>query len=165
MLVTSKTALARVIFSLSAVGLLGLSVNPRAWAARSDEEKPALLDQGDVKKAQQSLGEKGFYHGQADGVLGPQTRTAISEYQRSQNLPVTARLDAETAGKLGVGTESTGGNFKSAGQQVGEGGEQVGHQMKKGKPLAAGKEMGKSLGRAGKSVGKGIKNVFDPKSN
>ena len=165
MFLTDKTVWAGVVFSSLTLGILGLSLAPLASAAKSNEEKPAVFHQEDVKKAQQSLGEKGFYHGQADGVLGPQTRTAISEYQRSQNLPVTARLDAETAGKLGVGTESTGGNFKSAGQQVGEGGEQVGHQMKKGKPLAAGKEMGKSLGRAGKSVGKGIKSVFDPKSN
>jgi hypothetical protein len=28
------------------------------------------------------------------------------QYQKAENLPVTGQLDAETAGKLGVGSES-----------------------------------------------------------
>ena len=37
--------------------------------------------------------------------------------------------------------------------------------MKKGKPVAAGKEMGKSVGRAGEKVGHGVKEAVSPESD
>jgi hypothetical protein len=64
-----------------------------------------------------------------------------------------------------VGTESIGGSFKGASQEVGEGGEEAGHEMKHGKPVAAGKEMGKGLGRGGKKVGEGVKKAVTPDSD
>jgi peptidoglycan hydrolase-like protein with peptidoglycan-binding domain len=136
-------------------GMLGLSLTPRASAA----------DRGNIKKVQETLRGKGYNPGSVDGVLGPETRGAISQYQKSENLPVTGHLDAQTAGKLGVGPESIGGNFKGAGQEVGEGGEEAGHEMKQGKPLAAGKEMGKGLGRGGKKFGRGVKKAVSPESD
>jgi peptidoglycan hydrolase-like protein with peptidoglycan-binding domain len=64
------------------------------------------LHHEDIKVAQKSLNDKGFDSGPADGLLGPQTRAGIRQYQKSENLPVTGLLDAKTAGKLGVGTET-----------------------------------------------------------
>jgi len=144
-----------------ALGVLCLSMAPVVSAAG----RPAALHHQDIKNVQQSLSDKGFYHGRADGVLGPHTRAGIREYQRSESLPVTGRLDAETAGKLGVGPESIGGSFKGAGQEVGKGGQEAGHEMKGGKPLAAGKEFGKGMGRAGKEVGKGVKKAVTTDSD
>ena len=43
--------------------------------------------------------------------------------------------------------------------------EEFGHEMKKGKPVAAGKEMGKSVGRAGEKVGEGVKEAVSPESD
>ena len=37
--------------------------------------------------------------------------------------------------------------------------------MKKGKPFAAGKEMGKAIGRAGKEVGSGVKKAVSTESD
>jgi len=125
----------------------------------------SAADKKDIEKVQQSLTDKGYYHGRADGLLGPQTRAGIREYQKSESLPVTGRLDAETAGKLGVGPESIGGSFKAAGQEVGKGGKEMGHEMKEGKPLAAGKEFGMGVGRAGKDVGKGVKKAVSTDSD
>jgi hypothetical protein len=65
----------------------------------------AALRRDDIKEAQKRLNDKGFEVGPADGVLGPRTRAGIRQYQESERLPVTGRLDAETAGKLGVGPE------------------------------------------------------------
>jgi peptidoglycan hydrolase-like protein with peptidoglycan-binding domain len=118
-----------------------------------------------IKKAQEALRDKGYYSGQVDGVFGPQTQAGIRQYQKSENLPVTGNLDNETAGKLGVGPESIGGSFKGAGQEVGKGGAEMGHEMKKGKPVAAGKEMGKSVGRAGNKVGQAVKKAVSPESD
>lgn len=36
--------------------------------------------------------------------------------------------------------------------------------MKEGKPVAAGKEFGKGVGRGAKDVGKGVKEAVDPES-
>ncbi len=155
MLLNSKTVWTRVAVTFLMTGMLGVGLMPLASA----------IDRGDIKKVQETLRDKGYYTGQIDGILGPQTRAGIRQYQKSENLQVTGRLDAETAGKLGVGPESIGGSFKGAGQEVGEGGEEAGHEMKQGKPIAAGKEMGKGLGRGAKKFGKGVKKAVTPESD
>jgi len=131
------------------LGILGLSQTPIASAPNLSKE--------DIEKVQESLIDKGFQPGNVDGVLGSRTRDGIREYQKSEKLPVTGRLDAETAGKLGVGPESIVGRFRGAGREVAEGTKEAGHEMHEGKPLAAGKEFGKGIGRAGEDVGKGVK--------
>ena len=153
MIRTHKWPWARAALIFLATGVLGISLTPLAFGTN------------DVKKAQESLRDKGYYSGQIDGVIGSQTRAGIRQYQKSEHLSVTGKLDKETAGKLGIGSESIGGSFKGAGQEVGKGGMEVGHEMKKGKPIAAGKEMGKALGRAGQKVGSGVKEAVSPDSD
>ena len=124
-----------------------------------------LQTNADVKKAQDSLHEKGYYNGQIDGIAGPRTERGIRQYQKAENLPVTGRLDVTTAGKLGVGSGSVGGSFKGAGQEVGQGSKEAGHEITQGKPVAAGKELGKGFGRAGKKAGHGIKEAVTTESD
>jgi peptidoglycan hydrolase-like protein with peptidoglycan-binding domain len=138
-----------------AVGLLGLSLTPSASAASSE----------DIRKVQKSLIDKGYDAGPVDGVLGSRTRAGIRQYQASEKMKVTGRLDVETAGKLGVGPESIGGNFKEAGQEVGQGGQELGHEMKQGKPIAGGKEFGIGVGRAAEKVGSGVKKAVTTESD
>jgi hypothetical protein len=64
-----------------------------------------------------------------------------------------------------VEQESVGGTFKAAGKDVGEGGEQLGHEVKKGKPIAAGKELGKGIASGGKKVGEGVKKAVSTDSD
>jgi peptidoglycan hydrolase-like protein with peptidoglycan-binding domain len=158
MFATNKTVRPAVVLVFLTIGMLSLSLTAVASAAHP----PRASSHGDINKVQKSLSDKGFYHGRIDGVLGPRTRQAIGEYQQSEKLPVTKQLDAETAGKLGVGPESVGGKFKSAGHEVGAGGKEAGHEIQKGKPVAAGKELGKGIGRAGKDVGQGVKKAVSP---
>lgn len=145
------------VFTLLAIGMSGLSLASFASAADLSKE--------DIVSVQESLTNKGYHPGTADGVLGPRTRASLREYQKSEKLPVTGRLDAETAGKLGVGPESIGGNFEGAGQEAKEGTLEAGHEISEGKPLAAGKELGKGIGRAGEKVGKGVWNAVTPESD
>ena len=162
---TSRSVWARMVFTILTIGVLGLSLTASAFAVTPSEEKSAVLDQQGIKKVQETLHDKGYYKGKVDGILGPQTRAGIRKYQKSENLPVTGHLDGETSGKLGVGPESVGGKFKDAGQEAGKGGAEMGHEMKKGKPIAAGKELGKGLGRAGNKVGQAVKKAVDPDSD
>ena len=99
---------------------------------------------------------------QVDGILGPRTRQAMGDYQKSEDRPVTGRLDAETSRKLVVGPESVGGNFKGAGHEVSEGAKEAGHDVSNGKPVTAGKELAKGVGRAGKKPGKRVKGAVTP---
>jgi len=51
-------------------------------------------------RAQRKLQALGFDPGVADGVLGPQTREALREYQRAHRLPRTGTLDPRTVESL-----------------------------------------------------------------
>jgi lipid-binding SYLF domain-containing protein len=72
---------------------------------KTSVNEPVIKSTGvttDAKSAQEALKAKGFYDGEVDGVVGPKTRRAISEYQKSERLEVTGRLDSLTAEKLGL---------------------------------------------------------------
>jgi lipid-binding SYLF domain-containing protein len=66
------------------------------------KDRPAQLSNADIKMAQQRLHHKGFDVGTVDGVVGPRTREGIRAFQKQQNMPVTGRLDVQTAAKLGL---------------------------------------------------------------
>jgi peptidoglycan hydrolase-like protein with peptidoglycan-binding domain len=55
-----------------------------------------------VKEAQVKLKQDGLYHGRIDGIIGPQTRRALTDFQKRENLPQTAALDQQTMQKLNV---------------------------------------------------------------
>ncbi len=63
----------------------------------------------DVRHMQQALKDKGFDPGPIDGIHGPRTSAAVSEYQTKEGLTVTGRLDDDTMARLnGPGTVRTG---------------------------------------------------------
>jgi peptidoglycan hydrolase-like protein with peptidoglycan-binding domain len=66
----------------------------------------AVGAQGDsVKELQNALMAFGvFVPGGADGVFGPATKTAVSNFQRWNGLAVTGEVDAATASKLKLGS-------------------------------------------------------------
>ena len=69
---------------------------PDEWRGRATKTAPAsaaLTQEQLVEKAQAMLNERGFNVGTPDGVIGPQTRKAISEFQRSAGIPVTGEVD------------------------------------------------------------------------
>jgi peptidoglycan hydrolase-like protein with peptidoglycan-binding domain len=49
-----------------------------------------------------ALRTQGYYHGAIDGLIGPQTRAALAQYQRSHGLVVTAAIDQPTLATLGL---------------------------------------------------------------
>jgi hypothetical protein len=55
-----------------------------------------------VAGAQERLAQEGYYRGEIDGVLGPQTRRAIATYQRNHGLTVTGHLTTRTIEALGL---------------------------------------------------------------
>ena len=68
-----------------------------------------------VRAAQQALKDKGHDPGSVDGVMGPKTQAALKDFQKSQGIQDTGRLDAETMSKLGVeGRSSASGQSSPA---------------------------------------------------
>jgi peptidoglycan hydrolase-like protein with peptidoglycan-binding domain len=60
------------------------------------------LEKGKKKDIEQALEDKGFEPGSVDGVIDSQTQSAISQFQRDNNLPATGTVDEQTAKQLGV---------------------------------------------------------------
>jgi hypothetical protein len=60
------------------------------------------LPPDDIRVIQRVLIERGILHGEADGVWGPETREAITVYQRQQGIAVTGSIDMRTVSSLGV---------------------------------------------------------------
>lgn len=58
----------------------------------------------DIVELQQRLAELGFDPGPADGVYGPRTAQAVSDFQQAHRLPATGQVDVTTWETLGNGT-------------------------------------------------------------
>jgi peptidoglycan hydrolase-like protein with peptidoglycan-binding domain len=61
-----------------------------------------------VKAAQQALKDKGHDPGAVDGVMGPKTRSALKDFQKTEGIKDTGRLDQDTMSKLGVEARTSG---------------------------------------------------------
>ncbi|HUE40757.1 MAG TPA: peptidoglycan-binding domain-containing protein [Chthoniobacterales bacterium] len=55
-----------------------------------------------VAAAQDRLTQEGFYRGQIDGVLGPETRHAIVRFQTKHGLGISGELTPETLNAMGL---------------------------------------------------------------
>lgn len=54
-----------------------------------------------VANVQEQLQDQDYYHGEVDGLLGPQTRAALADYQRDHGLTTTGAVDEPTMASLG----------------------------------------------------------------
>jgi peptidoglycan hydrolase-like protein with peptidoglycan-binding domain len=70
--------------------------------------KQASMSQSDIQQAQQQLKSQGLYRGAVDGILGPQTEQALSQFQQQNGLPQTADLDQQTMSRLMGGSSQQG---------------------------------------------------------
>ena len=71
------------------------------YGANSDDVTVQSAD-SIVVNAQERLAQEGYYHGEIDGILGPETSRAIARFQRNQGLRVTGVLTRDTVEELGL---------------------------------------------------------------
>lgn len=95
-------------FGIGRIWLVSLLV----WAAPAQEPKPVAAPTrpasaedpsrptSSLLEAQVELHRRGFSCGSIDGVLGPQTATALKAFQRRAGLPESGALDAATSEQL-----------------------------------------------------------------
>jgi peptidoglycan hydrolase-like protein with peptidoglycan-binding domain len=55
-----------------------------------------------ITQAQNLLKQRGFYSGDADGRLNPDTRAGLKKYQEAEGLKVTGTLNAVTLQKMNI---------------------------------------------------------------
>ncbi len=104
--------------SVLALGIAGTALNyavdpdsaanagsvPSASQAADDPAPSANMWKDDVRWAQVELRDRGLYNGSLDGLLGPQTKRALGQFQENNGLDQTASLDAQTWEALTGGT-------------------------------------------------------------
>jgi len=79
---------------------LGLQPDPL-----SGVERQAVYGRSTVRKVQQTLNNRGFHAGPVDGVMNPGTRSALRDFQKSENLEATGMLNEQTLAALGMPAE------------------------------------------------------------
>jgi peptidoglycan hydrolase-like protein with peptidoglycan-binding domain len=105
MLIAGKIGGCGILFLLLTTWVSGPRPTPLASEVHLSREAPADAHWSDTKKMQQTLQDRGHYHGNIDGVPGLRTRASIRGFQRAENLPVTGQLDAQTTDKLALRPE------------------------------------------------------------
>jgi Putative peptidoglycan binding domain len=65
-------------------------------------------DSDTVRQVQQQLSQRGFDPGPVDGMMGPQTRAALRNFQQAQGITGASGLDQATLDALGIQAASSG---------------------------------------------------------
>jgi peptidoglycan hydrolase-like protein with peptidoglycan-binding domain len=112
MLLAGKVAWSGIILLLLAAGISGPRPSPLPVTTTGDERVPVAAPENEVKKTQQALRDKKHYRGKVDGSFGLRAREGIRAYQKAESLPITGRIDSQTAAALGVRPESTWNNVQ-----------------------------------------------------
>jgi peptidoglycan hydrolase-like protein with peptidoglycan-binding domain len=81
--------------------LVALGIQKTGASADRQRHDPAT-----VRKVQETLNARGFKAGAPNGILGETTRTALSAFQKSENLAVTGGLNPRTLAALGIREDS-----------------------------------------------------------
>jgi peptidoglycan hydrolase-like protein with peptidoglycan-binding domain len=90
----------------------GPMANSTSTSGMSGGRSSASSD--NVRQAQEALQDQGLYKGQVDGKMGPQTKQAITQFQKQKGLKQTAQLDQPTMNDLRNGSMSGSDNSSSS---------------------------------------------------
>jgi peptidoglycan hydrolase-like protein with peptidoglycan-binding domain len=69
---------------------------PSAPGTSQHLQTAANLSKDDVRQAQLELRNMGLYNGSLDGVVGPETKRGLEQFQKSNGLDRTTTLDGQT---------------------------------------------------------------------
>jgi peptidoglycan hydrolase-like protein with peptidoglycan-binding domain len=86
------------LFAAGAIvlALLGIGSAPAVLA----HGRHSLSNAEQVRRVQQKLNDMGYHAGSVDGVLGPQTASALRQFQQARNLDATGHIDSKTLAAL-----------------------------------------------------------------
>ena len=121
------------------------------------------LGQDEIMQVQIALKEKGFYRGEPDGVLGPQTTEALITFQRQQGFQANGRIDTQTITALGVSNQqgNQGGTQPSTTGQSGN----TTQQPPANQNTGAGQQQGNQGGSQPSTTGQSGNTMQQPPAN
>jgi hypothetical protein len=90
-----------------ATPLLSQTSGAKSMAMESQGEF-LTLNQEQIREMQNMLKQKGFDIGKPDGLMGPKTREALLQFQRSEGLTTSGKVDQETMQALKQNRENSG---------------------------------------------------------
>jgi peptidoglycan hydrolase-like protein with peptidoglycan-binding domain len=79
---------------------------PPAYDPTGDAQYRFKLGSPDerVRDAQRVLQDKGYYRGPVDGLMTPEMRRAVWNFQKAEGFRLSGRLDPQTMAALGLGS-------------------------------------------------------------
>jgi len=80
------------------------------------------VSRDEAKQAQQALKAENLYHGKIDGIVGPQTKQALAQFQKQEGLKQTSSLDQATMQALDHGQHNASGSSTPPRSGSGSGG-------------------------------------------
>jgi peptidoglycan hydrolase-like protein with peptidoglycan-binding domain len=93
------------LFPVLIISLLSLlptvvdAAEPGSTGEQAPEQR-GLFTKDQILLAQERLKAEGFDPGPANGILNPQTETALRQYQEKRGIPVSGSLDEATLREL-----------------------------------------------------------------
>ncbi|MEZ5651633.1 MAG: peptidoglycan-binding domain-containing protein [Burkholderiaceae bacterium] len=88
------------------IGTAGSGTNTAGM--QSSDQMAQNMNPADVRKVQQALKDQGDASIRVDGIWGDNTKQALMNFQRKQNLDPTGELDAQTVAALEVDLDKAG---------------------------------------------------------
>lgn len=107
-----KVALALCLFLCVAVAFTATLKNADAEVLRQGSSGSL------VKKVQTKLKNWGYYTGNADGIYGSKTVTAVRYFQRKNGLTADGIVGAKTAAAMGITLTSSSGQASASGNDL-----------------------------------------------
>ena len=101
-----------------ALGGPALAQNAEPGTAAPGSGAGMTMSAAQVKQAQNALKQQGLYDGEIDGILGPQTKTALTQFQKKEGLQQSAELDQQTYSRL-MGMDGQSGSSMKPGASSG----------------------------------------------
>lgn len=110
------------------------------------QQQSGMQDQQTVMQIQEKLKQQGYDVGPVDGIMGPNTKQALMQFQQDKGIQGSGTLDQQTAAALGVSDSGTQQSQMPSEQQqipggssgsVGSGAESMGgssQQQQQGQP-------------------------------
>lgn len=90
------------------LGALGLNKSNQTAQGTSGRYPPST-----IRKVQETLNARGYKAGAPNGIIGDSTRAALRQFQKSENIAVTGRLNPRTLAHLGIEDTASAGSTAS----------------------------------------------------
>jgi opacity protein-like surface antigen len=84
----------------------GDTMGSKNYGQQTQSVDPSQLSKDQIRQIQMSLNKKGFDSKDVDGVWGPDTKSALENFQKERNIKANGELTQQTLTALGVNVQN-----------------------------------------------------------